>query len=534
VITNAVAALGGESLTALRELPALTRLVALLSLSWSGEVRIVERAGRLLLARARRRGVTEVAHAAAVLVNAYWRQGNVSAALDATETAIATDAAALMPAMYGHRAMLLAMAGRVDEAHEALELPGGESRWTAWAGFHGYLYGRIETHLLVGDFEAAFHDAQWLGALCGAMGTINPAVMPWRSFAAEAASALGRHDDARLLVEDELGLALRFGAPAPIARALRVLARTSEPVDALPLLDEAAALAAKTPNLIERTKIDRDRARVLSRLGRADEARAAADRAHATASRAGAVALAVGTLDVIEPGRRTTRHPDPHRPQLRVLGEFTVTDPNGAAVDLRGIPARAVRILIAAAKPLHAEELAESLWDEPLGPEQIRRRMHNVVNRARASRAPLLVRRDDLIAIHPDLEVDADRFDAAADRALSRRGDSSDAFDAAMTATLLYAGDFLPTDPYADWAMLRREQLRRRYLAVSDLAARLAAERGMTDTAIDVTEVAIRHDPYDVQRYEFAISVLESEGRHAAATAMAKRTAKVRRALNLS
>ena len=46
----------------------------------------------------------------------------------------------------------------------------------------------------------------------------------WRSYAALACARLGEHERARALVEEELEIAWRFGAPEPIGEALRVRA----------------------------------------------------------------------------------------------------------------------------------------------------------------------------------------------------------------------------------------------------------------------------------------------------------------------
>jgi hypothetical protein len=52
----------------------------------------------------------------------------------------------------------------------------------------------------------------------------NPAMLSWRSRAALAQAELGRHDAARPLVEEELGLARRWGSPRSLGTALRAAA----------------------------------------------------------------------------------------------------------------------------------------------------------------------------------------------------------------------------------------------------------------------------------------------------------------------
>lgn len=504
VVEPALAALGGESLRYLYDLPPLSRHVALLSLAWCGELQVTAQAAELMLARARRHGDrinVGATHAIFSLVRV--KRGDITGALAAADAVLECGVVSLTPSARGTRAACLALCGRLDEAQTALVLPGGEEQWTADATFHGYLVGKTVVHLVADDAAAALESAQRLGALAAAMGTFNPAVLPWHSLAAEAATRLGHLDEARALADDAVGLARRFGALGPLATALRAAALARPPSEARPLLDEALRLALGTPNALLQVRIAHDRA-------------------------------AVDGQEQHKP-RLTTSASVETKVEVRALGEFRVSDWQGSEVPLRGVPGRAVRILVASGCSLHIEQLADALWGEVLDPAQVRARIPNVVNRARLPAMPLLVRDGDIITIHPDVVIDADRFEAAAERAIAmtrHEHDSPDALDTAMTAVLLYAGDLLPTDPYADWAAPRREQLRHKYLVVSDLAARLAMQRGHADTAVDVLHAAIRHDPYDLERYDLAVTILESAGRMSAARSMRDRAQRVRAELS--
>ena len=64
-----------------------------------------------------------------------------------------------------------------------------------------------------GDDEAAYEAYRATGRNFGVLRMHNPTVLPWRSEAALAAARLGRRDDARALVDEELELAYRFGSP---------------------------------------------------------------------------------------------------------------------------------------------------------------------------------------------------------------------------------------------------------------------------------------------------------------------------------
>lgn len=82
---------------------------------------------------------------------------------------------------------------------------------------------------------------------------VNPAWLPWRSLAAEALQRLGRHDEALELVQEEVVLARRWGAPGTVGRALRVLGSVLRD-DGLPHLEEAVAITDGTPARLEHAK----------------------------------------------------------------------------------------------------------------------------------------------------------------------------------------------------------------------------------------------------------------------------------------
>jgi DNA-binding SARP family transcriptional activator len=136
------------------------------------------------------------------------------------------------------------------------------------------------------------------------------------------------------------------------------------------------------------------------------------------------------------------------------------------------------------------------------------------------------------VLLDPAVTVDADRFESAARAALTTTPDDH-ALEHTVAASLQYAGDLLPGDPYADWVVFRREQLRMRYLALCDRGADLAVAQGLTDLAVDLLEAAMRHDRYDDQRADRAAEILSAAGRHPAARLMRDRAAQVRRTLGI-
>jgi DNA-binding SARP family transcriptional activator len=534
VVSAAMSSLGGEGLVLLHEISPFTRHSTMLSLCWSGELRAAEQAAKLLLARSQRRGVTvDVADAHAILMNVEWLRGDVARTVGHADIVIASGEQ--LPSMYsaakGFKALGLATQGRTSEALQELELPGDEREWSSLAGYHGYLLGAARTFLTVGDFRRAHRVALQLGTLATSMGTLNPAVLPWREAAAHAAAAMGMYPEARDLALDAVERARAFGAPGPLALALRALAAANED-DAETLLTEALTYAGQTADRLLMAQVHVALARALAGRGSHDEAQRHAKEGLELAQVIGARPLqteaqAVAASRSPRPAASFGVSTSPSRGgHLRVLGGFSLVDGSGRVSTPRGLPGRAIRVLAASGGPLHVEQLADALWDEPLSPRQSRARLRNVIARARVADQPAIRRDGDVVYLDPDVAVDAVRFEEACARALAASDD--DALEAAVAATLEYGGDLLPTDPYAEWAILARERLRLRYLAMCDRAARLAAEAGMNDLALDRLQAAIRHEPYDTDRYVQAAAILSASGDDAGAIAMREREHRIR------
>jgi DNA-binding NarL/FixJ family response regulator len=78
----------------------------------------------------------------------------------------------------------------------------------------------------------------------------NPVWNPWRSTAALAAQRLRRTDEAVALVEEEVGLLRRWGAPSYLGSSLRLLGELRGRAGA-PQLREAVELLTPTPAAVE-------------------------------------------------------------------------------------------------------------------------------------------------------------------------------------------------------------------------------------------------------------------------------------------
>ena len=101
----------------------------------------------------------------------------------------------------------------------------------------------------------------------------HPGVASWRVDDCEALVALGDSGSARNLALEHLELAERTGLPEPRGAALRALAHTAEPADAVELLEQAVGLLHPSPARLEHTRALVDLGSVLRRI---DPARRAA------------------------------------------------------------------------------------------------------------------------------------------------------------------------------------------------------------------------------------------------------------------
>ena len=131
----------------------------------------------------------------------------------------------------------------------------------------GVLAAAIGDHARAVDLflAAGEHAASW--------GAVNPAVVPWRTDAATSMRFVGRTDEAAVLVEEELKLARSYGAPRPIAIALRAVAGLVLPEEALGHLEEAVEVLESSPSELDRARTLVDLGRALRLSGRPRDAR---------------------------------------------------------------------------------------------------------------------------------------------------------------------------------------------------------------------------------------------------------------------
>ncbi|GIG91206.1 BTAD domain-containing putative transcriptional regulator [Plantactinospora endophytica] len=299
---------------------------------------------------------------------------------------------------------------------------------------------------------------------------------------------------------------------AGLAEALRLrAAATDDSVSARQALVEAGAILREAG-----ARVDADRVRVLlGRLsGPGSEERIDAQVAAARLAELEVVvpvpASAAGTVAV------------------RTLGRFEVR------VDGRPLPTSAwqsrkardlLRILAARrGRPVSREQLGELLWPgEP--PERLGHRLSVLLSLLRGVLDPdrhgpldryVVAERASLALDVTHVELDVELFQAEALLGLRRyeRGERGSAQDVLALAEQRYQGDFLVDDPYDDWAVPVREEMRRLHLRVVRTLAELARHRGDPEQAAYQLRRALEIDPYDERTHEELISVLSTVGRY--------------------
>jgi DNA-binding CsgD family transcriptional regulator len=267
-----------------------------------------------LLAAARRRGddfetIVPLAYQAELAL----RRGDLAGAEADVRAALALTSAGWVgvPAMAAVLAAILLENERLDEARSILgdagiTGPGGALPATFPVAMALHQRGRVR--LAEGDAAAAARDLLECGRRVLDAGEPNPTLVDWRSCASVALTALRDHDRARGLVEEELMLARRFGAPRAIALALRARATLDDVEDVVADLREAAAILDGSPAHLARAHVLGDLGAALLDRGQRIDARETLRGAAEVAHRCGATALTRRALaDLRRTGARPRR-----------------------------------------------------------------------------------------------------------------------------------------------------------------------------------------------------------------------------------
>lgn len=194
-----------------------------------------------------------------------------------------------------------------------------------WAERVGVLRGQVA--LAAGDARGALDILLEVGTSLDGSDLSSPAIVPWRSVAAEAALVCGRRDDAAALATEEVELARAFGAPRSLAIALRALGSVLETEAAIDVLREAVGVASVSPDRLEHARTRATLGSALRRAGLRTEARDHLAQAAELAARCGATLLEGRAREELAvAGARAGRRP--------VTGPTSLTPSERRVVDL--------------------------------------------------------------------------------------------------------------------------------------------------------------------------------------------------------
>lgn len=209
------------------------------------------------------------------------------------------------------------------------------------------------------------------------------------------------------------------------------------------------------------------------------------------------------------------------RLRLQLLGGFSLAVGAEVRTPPAGHPATLVKLL-ALGGPLASEAAIDALWPEADATTG-RARLRNVLNRLKERSGPVVLREGDVLRMAPEVEVDVGAFEAAAAAALAAEPDLR--IGRARHALALHTGELLPGDRYDDWSTGPRARVQRRVLALADLVAADAEDRGELDEAARLLDLGMELEPLDERRAIRLAGILARQGHRAAATAVARRCA---------
>jgi DNA-binding CsgD family transcriptional regulator len=235
------------------------------------------------------------------LANRGWlalRRGDLSAAEEDARTALAATELPAPPMYRVLNATLLVETlvdqGDLDAAEQALAPidPVTESG-SLIAAVLRFARGRLR--VAQGRAAEGLEDFLAVGALMNRALVSSPGFLPWRSEAAIAHLALGDHDPAQRLAEEELRLAQAFGAPRALGLAKRAAGLVAGGDRGATLLREAVDEFERGDARLERARALADLGAMLRRRNRRADARELLREAIDAAHRCGAKSLAART-----------------------------------------------------------------------------------------------------------------------------------------------------------------------------------------------------------------------------------------------
>jgi DNA-binding CsgD family transcriptional regulator len=190
--------------------------------------------------------------------------------------------------------------GDLDGADELLEMIGVKDQPADEVFLEETVYARSLLRQARGEMRRALDDLLAVGRRMLAAGSVGAGVYEWRSKAALMYAALGEHERALEMADEELRLAREFGTPRVVGLALRAagLLRTGE--ERIALLQEAVDVLAESPARLEHARALVDLGAMLRRGGRRSDAREVLVRGRMLAFESGATPLANHATDELK------------------------------------------------------------------------------------------------------------------------------------------------------------------------------------------------------------------------------------------
>jgi DNA-binding SARP family transcriptional activator/Tfp pilus assembly protein PilF len=215
---------------------------------------------------------------------------------------------------------------------------------------------------------------------------------------------------------------------------------------------------------------------------------------------------------------------------VRVLGDFAVAR-HGATLRGGGGQVGSLIKVLAVRGALHTEELIDLLWPGAQL-DVARRRLNNVLARARREFGPLVERQGEMVQLASKTDLDLTRFHQAAARCLAETGPDTGPELVTLGAAALaaYGGELLPADRFEDWTVPAREEVRATVLRLLDRLGDRAEARGDVDEALGWLRQATQVEPADESRLLRLARLAQRSGRRSqalAAMAQARHQAQV-------
>lgn len=225
--------------------------------------------------------------------------------------------------------------------------------------------------------------------------------------------------------------------------------------------------------------------------------------------------------EVLWPEQRSVSSVQEHRLELRTFGGLQVRR-EGQVLPPKAFGRRQaltlLKLLLAhRGQTLAREELCERLWPGE-EPEATQARLHVLVHDLRQALEPdpaqprLILREGEGYRFAPQIPyfLDVERFEQ-----LIHQGDGLEgaaALESYRQALLLYKGDFLSDEPYADWAELERAYLRERAVGALLRSAEIARSLGQPREALEAYRRILKLDPWREEAYRALIQQLVDLG----------------------